>query len=155
MLELTLNKQVWIKTSRTLKEGSTSVTARVITRLATFMERTAKTNIRASVYASPKRVYKRTGKARQSIIRSKVSPTAQRVYMGVNYGVYLEEGTGIFNGRTAWWTRLSNITGQADDAKKVIRIQGMKARPFWKPAIKATEENTPRIWAEEASKITK
>lgn len=155
MLELTLNQQVWIKTSRALKKGSTSVTARVITRLATLMERTAKTNIRASVYASPKRVYKRTGKARQSIARSKVSPTAQRVYMGVNYGVYLEEGTGIYNGRTAWWTRLSNITGQSGDSNKVIRIQGMKARPFWKPAIKTTQASIPRIWEEEASKITK
>lgn len=155
MLALTLDNQAWIKTSRTLKEGSESATARVITRLATLMERTAKTNIRESVYASPQKEYKRTGKARQSIIRSKISPMSQRVYMGVNYGVYLEEGTGIYNGRKAWWTKLSNITGQSADANKVIRIKGMKARPFWKPAIETTEKNIPRIWNEEASKITK
>lgn len=153
-LSISLNEQAWIKTSRKLKEGSESITARVITRTATFMERTAKSNIRESVYSTPKsKFYKRTGKARQSIMRSPVSAMAQRVYMGVNYGKFIEEGTGEPEGRKAWWTRLSNITGKPSDSKQAIKMKGMKARPFWSPAIKTTQETVPRIWNEEASKI--
>ena len=155
MLSLSVNEQAWIKTARMLKEGSASTTARVITRLATLMERTAKTNIQTSVYASPVKEYKRTGKARQSIVRSEISSMSQRVYVGVNYGKYLEEGTGEPAGHKAWWTRLSNITGKPSDSNRVVKIKGMKARPFWKPAIETTKDNVPRIWKEEISKITK
>jgi len=139
----------WVTTSKKLKEGSRSLTANVLTRVATFMERTAKEKIQQSVYASPTGVYKRKGKARQSITRGVISPTQQRVFMGVNYGQYLEEGTGIYNGRKAYWTTFGGLLDHP------IKYKGMKARPFWKPSIEETQENIPRILEEEASKLNK
>jgi len=75
------------KLNKKLK-GYKTVAGRVVTRAAALFEREAKKNIRKSVYASPKGKYKRTGKARQSIIRSPLGNNTERVYMGVNYGKY-------------------------------------------------------------------
>jgi HK97 gp10 family phage protein len=131
------------KTLKLLPQVSTKTVANVITRLATYAERTAKKNIRKSVYATPPKTYVRTGKAAQSITRGPIQG-GQRVYMGVKYGKYLEEGTGIYNGRKAWYTKLKNITGNSDDTS-YVKIKGMRARPFWKPAFEATEAKSTEI----------
>ena len=122
----------------------------IVTRAATFFEREAKQNML-------KHIYKRlTGKSRQSIIRQPLTQTSQKVYMGVNYGKYLEFGTGIHHSegaRKPWFTKLSNITGNSSDDDKIIRMVGMKPRPFWKPARESTKSSIPDFAKQELSKV--
>jgi HK97 gp10 family phage protein len=147
MINVNINDKGFTKTAKLLEEGAGDILSNVITRVATFMERTAKLNIRQSVYSSPRGLYNRTGKARQSIIRGVVSDTQQRVYMGVNYGIYLEKGTGIYNGRKPFYTTFGGLLDNP------IKYKGMKARPFWKPAVDETRKNVSRIIKEETSKL--
>lgn len=150
MLKIEIDNKAFVKTDSTLKVLAQELTHNVVTRIATFMERAAKKNIRESVYKSaPSKWYRRSGKSRQSIMRSPISNTSQRVFMGVKYGTYLENGTGIYNGRKPFWTTFG---GQLE---KPIKYKGMKARPFWKPAITETRKNVQRIMNEETIKLTK
>lgn len=151
-LDIDIKTDGFIQTSRKLKKGAQPLLGTVITRIATFMERTAKENLRTSVYSTPapRKPFRRSGKARQSIIRAVLGTLTQRVYMGVKYGKYLEEGTGIYHtpgARKPYWTTFGGILD------KPVKYKGMKARPFWAPAIKKTRENVPRIMQEEASKL--
>jgi hypothetical protein len=107
-----------------------------------FAETRAKTNIRKSVYDSPRGQYVRTGKAQQSIIGQMQGRDRARIFMGAGYGKYLEEGTGIPAGRSGWFTAKSNVIPGASGA---IYIKGMKARPFWKPMVEATQKEAPKI----------
>ena len=138
------------KTSAQIGRDTKRVISNVLTRLATFMERTAKKNIQASVYSTqaPKG-FNRTGKARQSIARAQINPLAQRVYMGVKYGKYLETGTGIYNGRRPYWTTFG---GQIE---RPILYKGMRARPFWKPAVKSTIKEINEAFKKEEKNLTK
>ena len=110
-----------------------------VRRAGNEMETTAKKNINASVYQSEvSPFYDRTGKAQQSIVMEMQSTLTARVFMGVDYGKYLEYGTGIYHtpdARTPWFT--SKIPGTNG---KTVYIKGMKARPFWHPAIDSTRE---------------
>lgn len=146
-ISINIDKKELNNLSKRLKNSSKEFTERAVVRIATIMERTAKENIRDTVYSSPATWYKRTGKARQSIVRSSVGENKQRVYMGVKYGRYLEEGTGIYAGRKPFWTTFG---GQLDHP---VKYKGMRARPFWKPAIETTKGKVPDILREEARKI--
>ena len=130
----------FVKAEKLLKAGAKSPTAEAVLKVANFFETQAKKNLQKSVYASPKSPhYFRTGKARQSIINSKINNLTYRVFMGVNYGKYLEEGTGIYRGRTGWWTTWGGVL------PKAIWMNGMKARPFWKPTEDETRKEAPII----------
>jgi len=137
------------KDKKALQKDTETSIGNILTRVATFMERTAKENIQGSVYRTPVPKipgYSRTGKARQSIMRGVVSPLQQRVYMGVNYGQYLEEGTGIYRGRKPYWTTFGGLLDRP------IKYKGMKPRPFWKPAIEETKRNIQNIVKQEFKK---
>lgn len=146
-LDIDIDNKGFTQIRKKLQNGATAPLSSAITRIATFMERTAKEKLQKSVYASAEsKWYTRTGKARQSITRSQVAPLTQKVYMGVNYGKYLESGTGAYNGRSAFWTTFG---GRLEEA---VLYKGMKKRPFWKPAIKETRKNVKRILKEEVEK---
>ena len=135
-----IKDQGFVKAEKLLKAGAKSPTAEAVFKVVNFFETRAKKNLQKSVYASPKSpYYSRTGKARQSIIASKKDDLTYRVFMGVNYGEYLEEGTGIYRGRTGWWTNWGGVL------PKPIFTKGMKARPFWKPAEDETKKEAPII----------
>ena len=151
--QIKINDQAWITVARQFQAGASEISQNVVTKTATFMERTAKENINQAVYATPAGEYKRTGKARQSITRSGIGPLVQRVVGGVNYLKYIEQGAGEPAGHKAWWTKLSNITGNEADSKRAVKIKGFKARPFWVPAIETTENQIPKIWYAEIHKI--
>ena len=107
-----------------------------VRRAGNEMETTAKKNINVSVYQSEvSPFYDRSGKAQQSIVMEMQSTLTARVFMGVDYGKYLEYGTGIHHtpdARTPWRGNIPTVGWRW--------IKGMKARPFWHPAIDSTRE---------------
>jgi hypothetical protein len=129
-----------------LKQGATKTISRAIFLVMNYMETAAKKNLNEGVYqtATPGSPFKRTRKAQQSIVGQMQSSQSARVYMGVNYGKYIEEGTGIYNGRKPYWTTFGGILDYP------IFYKGMKARPFWAPAIKETKSNLPDLLAKAA-----
>ena len=140
------------KTAKQAEQDTKKTLSNVITRVATLMERTAKENLHKAVHSTPTPSipgYSRTSKSRQSINRGVLGAYSQRVYMGVNYGKYIEEGTGIYNGRRPYWTTFGGLL------PRPILYKGMKARPFWKPAIKTTRQEIPNIWKQEYKSISK
>lgn len=58
-----------------------------------------------------------------------------KVSVGVEYAIYVEFGTGIYavegNGRSTPWTYYSDKLG------RFVTTKGMRAQPFWEPAIDA------------------
>jgi hypothetical protein len=113
--------------------------AKLINQISTFMERTAKKEARTLIYGTPSGEYTRTGKLAQSIAKQKQSKLKHKVFVGVNYGVYNETGTGIYNGRTAWKTSFGYLLDHP------IWYKGMKARPYWSTAIKKTRKEAKKI----------
>lgn len=137
MIELTTKGFVELskKLKQEYRDSIKTNLGRMVFRVGNKMETTAKQNIRQSVYSSEKSpLYpKRSGKAQQSIILERKDELTARVFMGVDYGRYLEEGTGIYHesgAHTPWRGNIPTIGWRW--------IKGMKARPFWKPAIKTT-----------------
>ena len=141
------------KTGQLLRQGASEPLAKAVAKTANYLETTAKKTIRDVVYKSKKSEwYKRTGKASQSIVASKLDPLAWRVFVGVNYGKYLEEGTGIYHtpgARKPFWTTFGGRL------KQPIKYKGMKARPFWLPSIKATQAKAPEFLKQEVDKFFK
>lgn len=104
--------------------------------------------IQESVYDKPNSgLYTRSGKAKQSIHSEAIDSDTYRVYVGVNYGRYIEFGTGIYAGRKAYWTTFGGLLDHA------ILYRGMPARPFFYPAVKQIKSNIPQIIAREQSKL--
>jgi len=148
-MQLELSTTGFIEASKRLKVGARGAISKAVFRVANVMETTAKKNLQKSVYASPKpsAPFSRSGKAQQSITVAKLDDLQSRVYMGVKYGQYLERGTGIYAGRKPYWTTFG---GQID---RPILYKGMRARPFWMPAVEATKKQIPEILQKEISKL--
>ena len=100
-------------------------------RVVTHIQNEAKKNVNKELKNSkaPGSPFRRTGKLQQSITGVMEMFAAGRVYVGANYGRYFEEGTGIYNKRSPYWTTFGGILDRP------IFYQGMKARPFFKPAV--------------------
>jgi HK97 gp10 family phage protein len=115
----------------------------IVLKVGNFFETKAKKNLRKSVYESPITWYTRSGKAQQSIVYTPLGKNKAKVFMGVNYGKYLEYGTGIYHTpspRKPW------LTTQIPQSKgKLIYMRGMRARPFWRPTIKETIKEIQKI----------
>lgn len=141
-MDISFNQNQYRKFDELMRKGVDTPIYNSIVDLMNFAETRAKTNIRESVYDSPPGQYTRSGKAQQSIIGQMQGRSKARVYMGVDYGKYLEEGTGIPAGRSGWWTAKSNIIPGASGA---IYMKGMEARPFWQPMKEATRKEAPKI----------
>jgi hypothetical protein len=125
-----------------LQTGSKKVVKRAVFLVMNKMETLAKQNINLAVYSTTAGKYKRSGKAQQSIIGQQTSDTSARVYGGVNYLKYIEEGTGIYHepdARKPYFTTFGGLL------QNPIYYKGMKARPFWAPAIKETRNETPSL----------
>ena len=137
------------KVKNTLKNGGQKLVRRVILLTMNDFETNAKKNIRKSVYQSEKGKYKRSGKALQSITGRMLSNSKAKVFMGVDYGRYLETGTGIYNDRTPFWTTFGGLLD------KPIKYKGMKARPFWQPAVEQTKKNIPILLKKANKEILK
>jgi len=148
-MQLSIDTTGFIETSKRLKVGALPALSRAVFKVANKMETTAKRNLQTSVYASPKpkSPFSRTGKALQSISVEQVDPLQSRVRAGVNYAKYLETGTGIYNGRQPYWTTFGGIL------PRPIFYKGMRARPFWKPAIETTQRAIPAILKAEIDKL--
>jgi len=110
-----------------------------------FFENQAKRNIKKMVYSQPTS-FPRTGEAMRSIQWKFTHTTGTTLkgttYMGVPYGRYLEEGTGIYHtpgSRTPWFT---NFGGKLAHG---FMYRGQKAKPFWEKTRKETVEKTPQF----------
>jgi hypothetical protein len=127
--------------TKKLKTGASKITDRAVFLTMNKMETLAKQNIRKSIYRTtpPGKPFKRTRKAVQSITGDQSSSTSARVFMGVDYGKYLEKGTGIYAGHRPYFTTFGGILPHP------IKYKGMKARPFWVPAIEETREAIPSL----------
>ena len=123
------------KLVKLLEKGVQEPIEQAIVRVGNKMETTAKKNLQKSVYQStPSPLYNRTRKALQSIVLTKLSALKAKVYMGVKYGRYLEEGTGLYHdpgARTEWWGRIPALANSKRKDKGIRKIKGMKPRPFW------------------------
>lgn len=123
-----------------LSKGATNAISKAVFLVGNFFETKAKENINKSVYQSSASTwYKRTGKAQQSIVMQQLSSEKAKVFMGVKYGKYLEEGTGIYAGHRPFFTTFG---GQL---KRAVKYKGMRARPFWKPAISETRKEVKNL----------
>jgi hypothetical protein len=136
---ITVQTQGFIELKTKLSKPLQPKIKAVVQRLVLFMERQARRNITESVYnrAVP---WRRTGKARQSIIGKMIGSTSGRVYMGVNYGSFIEFGT---RPRTITTPKRSLSNGQVFFGK-TVNHPGTKAYPFWRPAIKSTEQEAKK-----------
>lgn len=114
--------------------------AKLINKISTFMERTAKLKARRLIYGVPSS-FPRTGKLSQSIAKQKINKLKHKVFVGVNYAKYFETGTGIYNGRTPWVTSFGGLL------ETPIWFKGMKKKPFWSRAIRKTKEEAKKIIA--------
>ena len=140
MSNISIDTRGFVQLSKKLNTDISKVLDRAVFRIGNYMENESKKNLNDSVYGStPSTWYRRTGKARQSIVLQRQGNAKVRVYMGVNYGRYLEEGTGIYAGRKPFFTTFG---GQLPRA---IKYKGMKKRPFWKKSIEATRGQAQTI----------
>jgi HK97 gp10 family phage protein len=148
-MQLQLTTNGFVETSKRFKLGARPAISKAVFRVANLMETTAKKNIKKSVYSSPKpsAPFSRSGKAQQSITVAKLDDLQSKVFMGVEYGQFLEYGTGIYRGRKPYWTTFG---GQID---RPILYKGMKARPFWIPAVESTKKQIPEILKSEIDKL--
>ncbi|MGE7129158.1 HK97-gp10 family putative phage morphogenesis protein [Lysinibacillus xylanilyticus] len=75
------------------------------------------------------------GSLRDSIEMKMIGKYNAIVTVGVHYAIYVEYGTGIYaekgNGRKTPWTYYSIKLG------RYVKTDGMKAQPFWGPAVDA------------------
>ncbi|MGE8037830.1 HK97-gp10 family putative phage morphogenesis protein [Lysinibacillus sp. NPDC093692] len=75
------------------------------------------------------------GSLRDSIEMKMIGKYNAIVTVGANYAIYVEYGTGIYaekgNGRKTPWTYYSTKLG------RYVTTDGMKAQPFWGPAVDA------------------
>jgi HK97 gp10 family phage protein len=114
----------------------------IVVKTANFFETTAKEQLRKVVYKKSV-PWTRTGKAQQSIVMRVKSNNEAQVYMGVNYGKFIEYGTKphVIQGKPilSW-----KVGGQRFFARRVNH-PGTKPRPFWRPTIKLTKGKIPEI----------
>jgi hypothetical protein len=86
--------------------------SKVVRRTALFLEQQAKLNLSREVYDKPESSdYVRTGFLRNSVQSVRIADLTWVVFVGAEYGIYIELGTRF-----------------------------MRARPYWAPAIVETEK---------------
>lgn len=83
------------------------------------------------------------GNLRQSIeIRYMNRGLSAEIIVGADYAIYVEYGTGIYaqegNGRQTPWVYFSEKLG------RYVYTRGMKAQPYWTPAIEAGSRHFER-----------
>lgn len=155
---MSINTKGFVELSDQLDKPLTPELNRTVLKIANFMENTARKNLIGVVYSIPK-PWKRTGKARQSIISQPVGEGAAKVYMGVDYGMHLEFGTKPhtikpkgakkllmwpnFSGKTSIKTKKTSYRKTGWSFAKIVNHPGTKPHPFWIPAVKATAEKFP------------
>ena len=102
-----------------------------IFRVVSAAQQEMKVEVNKSIYLTkgPGKPFRRTRKLAQSITAQMLMYAAGRVFVGVNYGKYVEDGTGIYNGRKAYWTTFGGILSRP------ILYKGMRPRPFFKPVV--------------------
>lgn len=139
------NQDGFSHTEKRMKRGMSPVIPRAVFLTTAYLEKRAKSNIDKVIYQRSVS-WRRTGKAKQSIVGQKISEDTGKVFVGVDYGKHIEYGTKPHvitpkkaNGILAW-----KVSGQWRYAKKVNH-PGTKPYPFWKPAIKKTKKEAPLI----------
>ena len=103
-----------------------------IFRVVSAAQQDMKVEVNKSIYLTkgPGKPFRRTRKLAQSITAQMLMYAAGRVFVGVNYGKYVEEGTGIYGfKKKAFWTTFGGILDRP------ILYQGMAPRPFIKPVV--------------------
>lgn len=146
------------------------IASRVVKLTANFLETTAKKNLKTVVYSRfvP---WKRTKKLQQSVVNQVINENSSRVYVGVDYGHFVEEGTKphIIRPRPGkkflaipLWGAKSSLKTQKVTRKiskfifvKQVNHPGTKPYPFFAPAIESTKTEIPFIWQKEIGKKLK
>ena len=141
-MRIKLETEGIIQLSNKLNKGlEKSAVTKGIQRVVLFMESEARRNITDVIYNRPVG-WRRTGKARQSIVGKMVDDTSGKVFVGVNYAKHLEYGTKPHIIRAK---RAKVLAGNGKVFGRVVNHPGTKAYPFWRPAIKATKTEAPKI----------
>jgi HK97 gp10 family phage protein len=147
-MQIDIQEEGFIKLTSKLKKGTRESVARGITRVTQFMERETRRNITESVY-NRSVPWRRSGKARQSIVGQSVDDMTGKVFVGVNYARFIEYGTRPHQ------IRAKNARVLAGDGRvfgRVVNHPGSKAYPFWRPAVKTTQTEAPKIMQKEIRK---
>lgn len=122
-----------------------------IFRVVSAAQQDMKVEVNKSIYLtkSPGKPFRRTRKLAQSITAQMLMYAAGRVFVGVDYGKYVEDGTGIYNGRKPFWTTFGGILNRP------ILYLGMRPRPFFKPVVDMYENTASNMIMQDIEKRIK
>lgn len=83
----------------------------------------------------------RTGTLQRSI-QTQVDYPEGKVQVGEKYGIFIEEGTGIYGGGGRITPKKAKVLAFTSGGNQVFArsTKGMKARPFFRPGIEASAE---------------
>lgn len=83
----------------------------------------------------------RTGTLQRSILTDVNYPEG-KVSVGEKYGIYIEEGTGIYAGQGRITPKRAKVLAFTVGGKQMFAasVKGMKARPFFKPGVEKSAD---------------
>lgn len=83
----------------------------------------------------------RTGTLQRSILTHVDYPQGS-VDVGEKYGIYIEQGTGIYAGQGRITPKSAKVLAFSVGGKKMFAasVKGMKARPFFKPGVEKSAD---------------
>lgn len=122
-----------------------------IFRVVSAAQQDMKVEVNKSIYLTkgPGKPFRRTRKLAQSITAQMLMYAAGRVFVGVDYGKYVEDGTGIYNGKKPFWTTFGGILNRP------ILYLGMRPRPFFKPVVDMYENTASNMIMQDIEKRIK
>lgn len=128
-----------------LNKDLTRPISQAVTVVAAFMQNQAKVNLRQVIY-SRSVPWRRTGKLQQSVTVDSVDNLSKRVFVGVDYGKFVEKGTRphIIRPRRGKFLSFMNRDNKRIFAKEVHH-PGTKPYPFFIPAVVKTRQEMPEI----------
>jgi len=135
-MNINISTKGFVEAINILRQGVIKPARDIIMQIANQIETKAKRNFNVKPFSD---LYTRTGKLQQSIINDQIDDQGlvRRVFVGVMYGHFIEEGTGIYAGKKPWFGKIPRLGYR--------KIKGMKPYPFFGPAIEDTKGDIPDI----------
>lgn len=128
-----------------LKKGITKPVENIIQSASTLMRNEATKNLKKVVYNRAV-TWKRTKDLLQSITIEKKSKLLHKVYVGMPYGIFVENGTNPHLIQPKKGKKfLAFLIGGKMIFARSVNHPGSKAYPFWKPAKITLSQKLPEI----------
>ena len=127
-----------------LKQGVKKPAEDIIKNSSTLMKNEATKNLKQVVY-NRSVPWERTRDLLQSITIDKKSNLYHRVYVGMPYGIFVENGTKPHIIRPTKGKFLAFSAGGKMVFARSVNHPGSKPYPFWKPAENTLQQKLPEI----------